>query len=187
MPLPSMLLALLVVAAPIPSASGVERLTLTGALKSPAGNPVKDATVFIHTAGPRQGTSSTCPSCYLDCRKKASTNARGEFRIESLDPRLRFNLLVIARGYKAQIVPKVDPLTGPQAIAMAPLDLAAIKPDRIIKGKLLLPGGRPAVGAVVEVNGVRRETRPVSAATATSMPSPSATRTANSRSSPETR
>jgi hypothetical protein len=152
----SMVLALLAAAGPAPADESTQRLTLTGVLKSEAGAPVAGGTVFIHTAGPRQGTSSTCPSCYLDCRKKAQTDKQGAFRIEALDPRLRFNLLVIARGYKAQIVSKVDPLAGPQAIALAPLNLAALPKDRVIRGKLSLPDGRPAVGAVVEVNGVRR-------------------------------
>ncbi len=156
MPLPTMLLALLVAAGPTAPGQGSQRLTLTGTLKSEAGAPVKGATVFVHTAGPRQGTSSTCPSCYLDCRKKAQSDAQGGFRIESLDPRLRFSLLVIARGYKARIVPRVDPLTGPHAITLTALDLTAVKPDRVVKATLLLPSGRPAVGAVVEVNGVRR-------------------------------
>jgi hypothetical protein len=135
---------------------GPQRLKLSGTLKSDAGTPVAGATVFIHTAGPRKGTSSTCPSCYLDCRKKAQSNGRGEFHIDSLDPRLRFTLLVVGKGYKARLVPRVDPLQGPQAIGLERLDLAGVEPGRIIRGRLIQPDGGPTVGAVVEVNGVRR-------------------------------
>ena len=149
-------LALLLAAGPTPAEEPSERLTLTGTVRSEAGMPLKGGTVFIHTAGPRQGTSSTCPSCYLDCRKKAETNARGEFRIEALDPRLRFNLLVIAPGHKARIISRVDPLAGSHSVALAPLDLAAVPRDRLIRGRVSMPNGRPAVGAVLEVKGVRR-------------------------------
>jgi hypothetical protein len=133
-----------------------QRLTLSGILKSEAGKPVPGATVFIHTAGPRKGTSSTCPSCYLDCRKKGQSNARGEFHIDSLDPRLRFTLLVVGKGYKARLVPRVDPVKGPQAIGLERLDLAGVEPERVIRGRLTQADGRPAVGAVLEVSGVRR-------------------------------
>jgi hypothetical protein len=156
MPLPALLAVLLLVTTPPESEADGQRLPLTGSVTAPSGAPVKGATVLVHTASPRVGTSSTCPSCYLDCGKKAVSGARGDFRIEALDPRLRFDLLVMARGYKARIVSGVDPRAGAQTIALDRLDLAAVDPERLIRGRLTLPSGRPAAGALVQVNGVRQ-------------------------------
>jgi hypothetical protein len=151
----AILLAGLLLTATPTSAGTTGRLTLTGTLQSKSGAPVKGATVFVRTAAPRVGSSSTCPSCYVDCGKKAISDARGAFRIESLDPALFFDLLVVARGYKAQLVWRVDPLEGPQTVALAPFDLEGIEPERLVRGRLTRPGGLPAAGAVVVVKGVR--------------------------------
>src|SRR5436190_19453713 len=69
-----------------------------------ATNGLPRATVFISTAGPKVGTSTFCPSCYADCRKSAKTDAQGNFKIESLDPQLRFHVLVVAPGYEPKFV-----------------------------------------------------------------------------------
>jgi hypothetical protein len=81
-------------------------------------NGLPHATVFISTAGPKVGTSTFCPSCYADCRKSAKTDAQGDFKIESLDPQLRFQILVVAPGYKPKFVSKVDPAKGPLKVSL---------------------------------------------------------------------
>jgi len=129
------------------------RVTLTGAVTSASG-PIADATVFVHTAAPKQGTSSTCPSCYLDCRKRARTTADGRFTIPALDARLRFTLLVVAKGYAVKLVPRVDPAAGAQTISLETRDLAALPPGLIVRSRVLGPDIHPVRGAVVEVKGV---------------------------------
>src|SRR3954471_379761 len=63
-----------------------DRPDLTGTVKDPEGKPLPQASVFIYTAGPKEGASILCPSCYADCRKSTTTDKDGHFKIESLDP-----------------------------------------------------------------------------------------------------
>src|SRR5690348_5167557 len=74
----------------------VTKPDLTGVVKDSDGQPLPQASVFIYTAGPKIGTGILCPSCYADCRKRATTDAEGRFKIESLDPNLLFRILVVA-------------------------------------------------------------------------------------------
>jgi hypothetical protein len=102
---------------PTPSTTNsAARPDLLGHVLSTNGLP--HATVFISTAGPKVGTSTFCPSCYADCRKSAKTDAQGDFKIESLDPQLRFQILVVAPGYKPKFVSKVDPAKGPLKVSL---------------------------------------------------------------------
>src|SRR5437773_12567917 len=121
-PIPSLtILACAVASAVLAFAGSVSRPDLVGRVTQEDGSPVIKATVFIYTAGPKQGTASVCPSCYPDCRKKAQTGTDGKFRIEALDPKLLFRLLVVAGGHQSKFVPKVDPSKGEQDITAQPL------------------------------------------------------------------
>ena len=64
-----------------------------------AQKPIPQATVFIYTAKPRVGLGIMCPGCYVDCGKKATTDAEGKFLIAKLDPELLFRVLVVAEGF----------------------------------------------------------------------------------------
>lgn len=86
------------------------RPDLTGRVLSGEDSPLQGATVFIYTAGPREGVGILCPSCYADCTKKSTTDAEGHFTIQDLDPSLLLNVLVVAKGHQPQIVEKVDPV-----------------------------------------------------------------------------
>lgn len=127
---------------------------LTGRVAETNGSPVAKATVFIYTAGPKQGTSSLCPYCYADCQKKAQTDEDGHFKIESLDPALIFQLLIIANGHESKIVSKVDPAKSEQKIVLKPLTDEELKSDLRIKGMVIGEDGKPVPEAVISPEGV---------------------------------
>jgi hypothetical protein len=131
---------------------------LTGNVFSNDGSPIRNATVFIYTAGPKTGTANLCPSCYPDCRKKASTDAKGFFKIESLDPKLLFRLLIVAKDHEPLFLTKVDPAFGPPEISLKYRDPAASKFKARISGMVINPDGEPVTGAVLDVQGVGRGT-----------------------------
>lgn len=135
--------------------AGELRPNITGTISDAAGKPVKDAMVFVWTAGPRQGTSSYCPSCYPDCIKRVTTTADGSFTISSLDPELLFRLLVACPGYSAEFINKVDPSKGPVSASLKPLDTSTIPPDQKLTGRVLDTDGDPVVGAVVHFSSYR--------------------------------
>src|SRR5262245_42745466 len=83
------------------------RPDLRGTVLDETGKPITNATVFIYTAGPKQGTGVLCPSCYADCRKRTATSGNGGFTIASLDPELRFQVLVVAASHQPKLVSKV--------------------------------------------------------------------------------
>src|ERR1700722_11907324 len=85
------------------------RPDLTGTVKDTDGKPLPQATIFIYTAGPKEGVSVFCPSCYAGCRNHATTDPAGHFKIESLDPSLIFRVLVVGKGRQPKFVAKVDP------------------------------------------------------------------------------
>ena len=95
-----------------PAATASSRPDLSGVVTS-GGKAISRALVYVYTAGPRVGTSPYCPSCYADCRKRATTDKTGAFIIPSLDPQLIFRILVVAEGYEPMFVPYIDPAMGP--------------------------------------------------------------------------
>ena len=139
--------------------SPVARPDLIGAVSAKGGVPLPvPASVFIAAAGPKTGTSVFCPSCYADCVKHAQTDAQGNFKIESLDPQLTFQILAVAKGYKPRYVSKVDPADGkPVKVELSPIESADAAPDRSLRGRVVDAKGKAIAGAVVEMMGVQRE------------------------------
>ncbi len=135
-------------------AAGQLRPDLTGNVTDSAGQPVKDAQVFIYTAGPKEGAGVLCPSCYADCRKKAATDAEGKFKIESLDPALIFRVLVVGKDSQPQFVGKVDPAVKPLSITLKAAKTSD-SPKQQLHGRVLDPEGKPIAGAVVNIRGVK--------------------------------
>jgi beta-lactamase regulating signal transducer with metallopeptidase domain/uncharacterized GH25 family protein len=128
---------------------------LTGTVSAKSGGPLPvPATVFIATAAPKSGTSTFCPSCYADCVKHSKTDAQGNFKIESLDPQLTFQVLAVAKGFQPKSVSKVDPAKGPVKIELQPLADADAAPDRSLRGRVVDAQGKPVEGAVVEMVGI---------------------------------
>ncbi|HZR16201.1 MAG TPA: carboxypeptidase regulatory-like domain-containing protein [Verrucomicrobiae bacterium] len=132
------------------------RPNLAGRVTLEDGSALPKATVFIYSAGPKQGTASVCPYCYPDCQKKTETASDGGFKIDSLDPHLLFRLLVVAGGYQPKFVTKVDPETAEQKIALKPISQEDLKSKTRIAGIVLVEDGKPVVGAVISPEGVER-------------------------------
>ena len=135
--------------------SAAVRPDLTGTVSAKGGGPLPvPANIFIATAAPKTGTSTFCPSCYADCVKHSRADARGNFKIESLDPQLTFQVLAVAKGYKPESISKVDPAQGPVKIELEPIESADAASDRSLRGRVVNPQGRPIEGAIVEMEGI---------------------------------
>ena len=153
--LPLILFSLCALIGASPSLAAADpRPDLVGRVEETDGSPVAKATVFVYTAGPKKGTSTLCPSCYADCRKKTRTDADGRFKIESLDPALLFRLLVVAPGHESSFATKVDPARGEQEIVLNPLSQEELTSTRRVKGLVVGPDGKPVPEAVISPEGV---------------------------------
>jgi protocatechuate 3,4-dioxygenase beta subunit/peroxiredoxin len=131
------------------------RPNLTGVVQDESARAVSNAVVFIYTAGPKQGPSTFCPSCYADCRKRAVTDAQGRFTIASLDPNLLFRILVAGDGWQPAFVAKVDPALKPLSVTLKP-QLAPEAADEKLLGRIVDADGQPVAGAVISLRGVTR-------------------------------
>lgn len=136
-----------------PSAAGGP--DLVGVVKHEDGKPLRNATVFIYTAGPKEGVGILCPSCYADCRKRAKTDDEGKFKIESLDPTLLFRLLVVAKDHRPEFISKVDPAHEPIEVTLQPAR-TEISLDQQVQGRVVDKDNEPITGAVVSIRGVTR-------------------------------
>jgi len=141
-----------------PNGSGAEnaaiRPDLTGVVKDQDNGPIKDASVFIFTAGPKEGTGILCPSCYADCSKRTNTDRAGHFKIESLDPKLLFRILVVAKNHQPEFASKIDPSVKPVEVTLKP-SKQGVNPDQQVKGRVVADG-KPVQGAIVSIRGVSR-------------------------------
>lgn len=131
------------------------RPTLTGTVVDAEGKPLSNATIFISTAAPKVGAGVLCPSCYADCRKQTTSDAAGQFTIPSLDPELRFQILVVAPEHQPKFVDKVDPAEKPIKVTLKPRAGGATPNQRLV-GRVVDPDGSPVAGAVVNIRGVTR-------------------------------
>lgn len=118
------------------------RGNLAGKVVDAAQKPIPQATVLIYTAKPRVGLGVLCPSCYVDCGKKATTDAAGKFLIAELGPDLLFRVLVVAEGFKPQFAKDVDPLQKPLDVQLEamPSDLSG---RSVLRGRVLDEAGKP--------------------------------------------
>ena len=96
------------------------RPDLIGFVIGPKDNAVPGATVYIYTAKVKEGTSPYCPSCYIDCGKKVTTDSNGFFKIQSLDPELTFRILTVCEGYEPVFVDDVARITADQGESAIP-------------------------------------------------------------------
>jgi hypothetical protein len=126
---------------------------MRGHVTDVAGNPLKEAHVFIYTGKPKHGPAYLCPSCYLDCGKRVATDADGRFLIKSLDPSLHFRILVVREGYLPQFVSDIDPAEDSVTVALETLDFSEVTSERILQGRVVNEEGDPIVGASVSVKG----------------------------------
>jgi hypothetical protein len=132
----------------------VERASLAGKVTDAQGKPLENATVMIFHAGVKSGYSTFCPSCYVDCGKRAVTDRAGAFHFQNLDPDLRFELLVVREGYAPTFVEKVDPAQGPAPGAILTPRHPVTDTARVARGRVVDSHGRPMRDAVVTPRGV---------------------------------
>jgi uncharacterized GH25 family protein len=130
-----------------------ERATASGKVVDADGHPVEHAAVLVYSAGVKTGYNQFCPTCYVDCGKRAFTDADGTFAIAGLAPDLVFNLLIVDDGYAAKFVRKVDPAKGPAETATLEKRPPVANPAQIVRGRVVDQHGAPLHDAVVEQQG----------------------------------
>ena len=138
----------------IPVLFAAARPSVTGRVTDSLGNPVAGATVILYQAGVKKGYSTYCPSCYVDCGKRATTDRGGSFKIENVDPDLWFDLLVVRDGYTAAVVKNVDPSIGPAETAILVPRASVDNPSRVVRGRVVDSLRAPMQAAVVRPIGV---------------------------------
>lgn len=140
---------LLLLAVPLSAAE------LTGRIVDPDGKPVPEAHVYVYTAIPKKGVGVVCPSCYRDCGKKVDADAKGNFRIKSVDDALKFRLLAVAEGYEPALSEHNEKREYELRLKARP----AGDEEHMVRGHVVDPQGKPLVGAIVEFHGVRQGKR----------------------------
>lgn len=136
-----------------------ERPGLTGTVLDSNGRPLEGVTVMVYHAGVKVGYSTFCPSCYIDCGKRAITDAKGVFKIRELAPDLWFTLLAARDGYVPDITERIDPVKIPTVS----LRLAA-KPSindfrGTVRGRVVQADGSPIPYAIINPTGLITEGR----------------------------
>jgi uncharacterized GH25 family protein len=132
-----------------------DRVTATGSVIDEATNqPISNATVMVYSAGVKKGYDQFCPTCYVDCGKRATTDEKGAFTIANLSGDLLFRLLVVHEGHSANFISKVDPAAGPSAPAKLRPRTSPADPSQIVRGRLIDNKERPVRDALVTQQGI---------------------------------
>ncbi len=132
------------------SLQAADRLTATGkVLDEITKQPIGNATVMVYSAGVKTGFDLFCPTCYVDCGKRAATDENGEFRIAGLSGDLIFNLLVVREGFVAKMVKQVDPAQGTAPTTEMKKRLAPEDASQTVLGKILDATGKPVKDALI--------------------------------------
>src|SRR5258708_7286948 len=148
----------LLVAAILSSAASLfgatPRPSLTGTVLDSNDSPLAGVTVMVYHAGVKVGYSTFCPSCYIDCGKRAITDAKGAFEIKGLAPDLWFTLLAARDGYVPKITKSIDPVKVP----IVSLKLAARPPTTdfsgTVRGRVVEANGSPISDAIINPIGL---------------------------------
>jgi hypothetical protein len=130
------------------------RAEATGKVVDEGGSPLEHATVVVYKARVRNGYSVFCPTCWIDCGKRATTDAEGIFRVGGLDPELVFELLVVRDGYGATFVRDVDPTKGSTARAILKMRNSPPNSAQYVRGQVVNARGLAVPDAVVEPQAV---------------------------------
>jgi hypothetical protein len=146
--------ALLAATAAAPAAPA--RVDLKGTVRDAAGSPVQEATVLIYTAQPRKGAGTICPSCYLDCWRRTTTDVQGRFTIEKVDGSLLFRVGAVTPSHEAAFASKVDPLTAEAEIVLKPRPPVPEVPKRVLRGRVVGLDGKQVAHAVISPSGYVR-------------------------------
>jgi len=128
---------------------------LRGLVASEDGKPVAGATVCIYTAAVRDGYSTMCPSCYVDCAKRTTTDQDGRFEIRDLDPELLFRVLILEEKYEPQFAASVDPMKGALNVVLKTRSELPNNPKRYLLGQVVDSDKKPVAGAMVNPMGCK--------------------------------
>jgi protocatechuate 3,4-dioxygenase beta subunit len=131
-----------------------DRVTLAGTVYDAAGKPIEHATVMVFHAGVKKGYSTFCPSCYVDCGKRAITDANGMFTFKGLSPDLWFELLVAGDGYRPAFIKKVNPSDSPSVTATLIRRESTNEPSQVFRGHVEDSHGVALRDAVVQPVGI---------------------------------
>ena len=118
--------------------------------------------VMIFGAAPIGGGAISL--AYPDCVKSAQPDAEGQFKIQSLDPELKFRLLIVASGCKPQLVEGLNPADGPITSYLEAAD-TNLTTTNSVRGLVLDAKGAPIADALVMLAGVRRDDHSASSGT----------------------
>lgn len=129
-----------------------ERVTATGKVVDTQGKPVEHATVLVYSAGVKKGYSIYCPTCYLDCGKRAITDADGQFTIPGLSGDLWFNLLVVHEESGTKMIEKVDPAKTPPTVTVE-ARVPVANPAQVAHGRVVDVSGNPIRDVLIEHHG----------------------------------
>ncbi len=120
---------------------------LGGTVVGPDGKGAAGALVCIVSAAPHVGASLDRAWCYPECGKHTVTDPSGQFTIRGVYPGWLYTVLVEAKDCRTQTL-----VLNPRLDARALIRLwAPNDPNSRVAGRVLHPGGKPAVGAVVIV------------------------------------
>jgi hypothetical protein len=132
-----------------------DRVTATGSVVDESTRqPIENATVMVYSAAVKTGYDLFCPTCYLDCGKRAATDEKGAFDIPGLSPDLVFNLLVIREGYGEAFIRKLDPAPGPAPPVALKKRLSPEDPLQVVRGRIVDAKGEPVRDALITQQGI---------------------------------
>ncbi len=131
-----------------------DRASLAGAVFDSAGRPVEHATVLVYHAGVKHGFSTFCPSCYVDCGKRAITGPNGNFVIRNVDSELLFELLAVRDGFQPTSIKKVDPLSRSISTIVLRPRLDSDSPQKLVRGRVVDDHGLALRDAVIQPVGI---------------------------------
>lgn len=138
----------------VPTLPAAPRATASGTVFDDATKqPIRNATVMVYSAGVRTGYDQFCPTCYVDCGKRATTADDGTFTIPNLSPDLIFNLLVVHEGHSASFLNKVDPAAGPSRPAHLKPRASPTNPAQLVRGRIADSKGLPVRDALISQQG----------------------------------
>ena len=136
-------------------AQPVMRPDLVGRIVPPRGGSAR-ATMIVFGASPKSGGAIS--SAYLDCGKRAQSDDKGDFKIESLDPQLRFRVLIVGPGCKPQVIDGLVPAEGAFTAYLEAAD-PRLTTTNSVRGRVVDAKGAPVADALVRLAGVRRDDR----------------------------
>jgi hypothetical protein len=145
------LLACLVLVCVGPAAGDPLSPSLRGTVLDEDGEPLAGASVFVRTARPKEGEAILCPSCYLDCGRRAETGADGAFAIEDVDPELLFTLTGVAEGFTPFVTGFRDPLGEAVEMRLERRPELVDEPGRVFRGRVVDLEDNPVGAALVSV------------------------------------